>query len=279
MFKQLIIFTCLLMLMPAGWLIYKNLLTKQSATSDSIVLGTMSGWPPFVSINNEGSYEGFDIDIAQEIARRLDKQLVIKDMDTAALITALDQGLVDFIMTGLDITTERLQKIAMIPYQGEPIEELPLVFWEKIPAGIRSLNDLKNIPNGVICVESGSSQEAILRQYSGFETRYSDPLMSILELKYKRALAVLLERKLLHNLKKKYPELVNISIPLDEKNRMMGCGIGIKKSNNELQKQIAKIIDELKKNGFLEEKEKQRFAKDDSHGENSCKEDSLGEAS
>lgn len=260
MFKKIIIVGCIAAAI-GGWLIFKKAAYSNSS-DNSIVLGTMNGWPPFVLINNEGNYEGFDIDIAQEIARRLQKKLIIKDMDTAALITALNQGSVNFIMTGLDITTERLQKIALIPYQGEPIEELPLVFWRTIPRGIQTLNDLKNIPNAIICVEPGSSQEGILRQYSGFEVKYCDPLIAIMEIKYGKALAVLLERKLLSNLKKKYSELVDVSIPLDEKNKMMGCGIGIKKSNKELQKQIFQIIADLKKSGFLKKKENRWFAKE-----------------
>ena len=257
MFTQRIVFACLLILAAGSWFMFK----KSASAQDSITLGTMSGWPPFVSLNNEGAYEGFDIDVAQEIARRLKKKLIIKDMDTAALITALDQGSVDFIMTGLDITTERLQKITMIPYQGEPIVELPLVFWKEIPKDIKSLADIKTIPDTVICVESGSSQEGILRQYQGFEIRSSEPLASIMELQYGKALAALLERKLLTTLKKKFPQLVEISIPLDEKNKMLGCGIGIKKSNSALTKQIESIIADVKQSGFLAEKEKQWFGK------------------
>ena len=248
-----ILFAFLLLGGTATLLFFKN-----RTSEDVLILGTMSGWPPFVSLRPDGNYEGFDITIAHQIAQRLTKNLIIQDMDTAALIAALEQGKVDFIMTGLDITTERLSKIAMVPYQGEPIVELPLVFWKKIPDSIRSLSDLKN-RGLIVCVEAGSSQEGILRQYSGFETRYCEPLSSVLELKYGKAQAVLLERKLFINLKKKFPELVALSIPLDEKNQMKGCGIGIKKTNTKLAQQISTIIDELTKSGFLEKEEKRWF--------------------
>ena len=253
---QCTIAACLLLIIAAGsWFWLK----KANTTQDILTLGTMGGWPPFVSINTEGTYEGFDIDVAQEIARRLKKTLVITDMDTAALITALNQGSVDFIMTGLDMTAERMQKITMIPYQGDPITEFPLIFWKQVPKGITSLADLKNIPNAIICVESGSSQEGILQQYSGFETCYSDPLGSIMMLQYGKAHAVLLERKLLNKLKEKFPELIDVSIALDEKNKMLGCGIGIKKTNAALTAQIESIIADLKKSGDLKQKELQWF--------------------
>lgn len=243
--------------------------SQNANAEDTLTLGTMSGWPPFVSINKKGAYEGLDIVIANEIARRLGKKLVIKDMDTAALITALDQGTVDFIMTGLDITVERLKKISMIPYQGEPMMEFPLIFWKTIPQGIRTLDDLKNYKdsagnNAVICIEAGSSQEEILRQYSGFEMKYTDPLASVLEIKFGRALAMLSEKKLFLNLQKKYPELVALMVPLSEKNIILGCGIGVKKDNSALTQQIRSVIEDLKKSGFLAETEKRWFTKESS---------------
>lgn len=245
------------------------LMTLQTKSEDTLTLGTMSGWPPFVSINEQGAYEGFDIVIANEIARRLGKKLVIKDMDTAALITALDQGTVDFIMTGLDITVERLKKITMIPYQGEPMTELPLIFWKTIPQEIKRLDDLKSYKDSagnqaVICIEAGSSQEEILRQYNGFEMKYTDPLASILELKFGRALAMLSEKKLFINLQKKYPELVALMVPLSEKNIIFGCGIGVKKENTVLTQKITGIIEDLKSSGFLAAEEKRWFTKESS---------------
>ncbi len=265
MIKNLIL-GALLCALGTGVVLY---ISQKTEAAETLTLGTMSGWPPFVSINERGEYEGFDIDIANEIARRLGKKLVIKDMDTAALITALDQGTVDFIMTGLDITAERLKKISMIPYQGEPMTEMPLIFWKTIPEGITSLDDLKNLKdrkNGpvTICVEPGSSQEEVLREYSGFELKYTDPLASLLELRCGRALATLSEKKLFFNLKKKYPELVALMVPLSEKNIIFGCGIGIKKSNSALNKKISAIIDDLKKTGYLAKQEKRWFTEEQS---------------
>ncbi len=224
-------------------------MTTQDA--DTLVLGTMSGWPPFVRIGTDGSYEGFDIDIAKIIAKRLGKTLAIKDMDTALLISALEQGQVDFIMTGLDITPERVKRITMIPYQGEPITEYPLIFFKNVPEGIETLADLKKIPDAIICVESGSSQEEVLRNYDGFAIKNVDPLVSILELKTGRATASLLDAKMFKALQQKEPNLVAKMVPLLKDEVILGCGIGIKKGTTLLGSQIQKIIDDLKQSGTL----------------------------
>lgn len=243
--------------------LYASFMWQKQKTSDTLILGTMSGWPPYVSINEKGEYEGFDIVIAQEIARRLGKKLEIRDMDTVALIIALKQNKVDFIMTGLDITQERLQQMVMIPYEGEETTTQPLVFWKQIPAGVNTLEDLKNIPGAVVCVEPGSSQESFLIQYKDlFEIKTLVPSMAILELKRGKSLAVLLQESLFLDLKKKFPELVALEVPLDAKNKSFGNGIGIKKENTALIQQITQIINDLKNSGQMVMWEKQWLNKE-----------------
>jgi len=235
------------------------------ARDDTLILGTMSGWPPYVSVNNDAEYQGLDIDIAQEIAKRLNKKLIIKDMDTVMLMTSLSQGKVDFIMTGLCITNDRLQKIMMIPYQGETITELPLLFWDKIPEGVRTLEDIKKIPNAIICVEAGSAQEDFITQQNleqaGIVIKQSNPTESLLDLKYGKALACLLEPPIFADFKSKYPNLKAIMVPLDDKNKIFGNGIGVKKDNKQLISKIESIIIELKNNGFIQKCQNKWIAK------------------
>lgn len=244
------------------------LFTQKSnpAKKDTLILGTMSGWPPFVTIDDNAEYQGLDIDIACEIAKKLNKKLIIKDMDTAMLITALTQGRVDFIMTGLSITKDRQQKIMMVPYQGEAIKEFSLIFWDKIPEGVSSLEDLKKIPNAIICVEAGSSQEEFIKKQNleqlGITIKESNPSESLLNLKYGKALACLLEPTIFSDFRSKYPNLKAISIPLDEENQIMGNGIGIRKDNKKLITEIETIIKKLKSNGFIAQCENKWLGKE-----------------
>ncbi len=235
--------------------------TGTPRNTNTLVLGTMSGWPPFVSIGPSGSYEGFDIEIANIIAQKLGKDLVIKDMDTVMLISSLEQGSVDFIMTGLDITPERSMRMTMIPYQGEPITQYPLIFWKEIPEGLQTLDDLKKLPNAIICVESGSSQEEVLKNYSGFTIKNVDPLIALLELKNNRATATLLDMKMFNTIKQKEPNLKARMMPLAQNEIMLGCGIGLKKGSA-LTKEIETIIDDLKRSGELQALETRWFGGD-----------------
>lgn len=233
---------------------------KSRKQQDTLVLGTMSGWPPYVTINDKGQYEGLDIDLAQALAQKLNKKLEIQDMDTASLILALEQSKVDFIMTGLSITQERLQKIAMIPYQGEAITQLPLVFWKEIPTQVQTLSDLEKIQGAVVCVEPGSPQEKVLEKYPNITTKQLDPLASVLEVKYGKALAVLLEPAFYNDLKSKYPELVALQVPLAPEDQILGNGIGVKKTNTELVNKLTALVEQFKQDGFITDLEKKWLA-------------------
>ena len=239
-----------------GYYIFRS---QSTQSADTLILGTMSGWPPYVTMDTNGEYVGFDIDIAQRIASALGKKLIIQDMDTASLLIAINQNKVDFIMTGLSITQERLKQIDLIPYQGDPVTSLKLVFWQTIPEQIKTLDDLKTIANATVCVEAGSSTESFLLSLAGFKIKQLDPIPSILELKYKKALALLIEPTAYLELKKRYPELVSLTVPLNKDQAFLGCGIGVNKANIKLKKEIESIINTLKTQGTLKALEKQWF--------------------
>ena len=103
--------------------------TKAARGGNEFIVGTAAQYAPWVSINEQGEYEGFDIDVAQALAKTMGKTLVIKDLGSmASLFMALEQGSIDVIMWGMSITKERLQRVNMVRYSGETITTYPLLF-------------------------------------------------------------------------------------------------------------------------------------------------------
>src|SRR5439155_21060114 len=100
--------------------------------------------------------------------------------------------------------------------------------------------------------EPGSSQADFLMHYSDlFEIKEVPPLIALLEIKSGKATAMLLQDNLLVEFQKKYPQLVAITIPIDEQHQIFGNGIGVKKDNEFLIQQISTIINNLKNNGVM----------------------------
>lgn len=219
-------------------------------TAGDFVVGTTSGYAPFVSINEEGQYEGFDIDVARELSGRLNKNLVLKDIGSMpALFLALKQGKVDALIWAISIIKERQEKVEMIYYQGEKVKSLPLLFWKKIPDHIKSINDMAG---QVICTEAGSFQENYLRSVQGLSVKNVDKVTdAIMEIKYAKSAATMIDPSLLTGYKAQFPEIQVLNVDLPEEQQSHGNSIVIDKKNERLSEDVKKAISEMQRDGTL----------------------------
>lgn len=226
---------------------------SSTAMAKDLVIGTTSGYAPYVSINTEGEYEGFDIDIAKALADKLDRKLVIKDFGSMpALILALKQNKADALIWAISITQDRQKQMAMVYYQGEKVTSLPLLFWEEIPDNIKCLQDMANNPSAVISVEAGSFQEDVLLSVSGLNLKQVDKVSdAILELKYGKSQAALIDNSLKPIYIEKFPKLKSLTVNIPESKQSMGNGICVNSSNTELITAIQQAVRELLSDGTI----------------------------
>lgn len=216
----------------------------------TFIVGTAGGYAPFVSINAQGVYEGFDIDFAQALAQNMNVELEIKDLGSmTSLFIALEQGKIDAIIWALSITPQRLDKVAMIRYQGENTASFPLMFWEKIPNNVTSINDMAH---AAICVEPTSCQEAVLNKYSNITklptTHVDDALLNIM---YNKADAALVEPAIAKKFQTKYPQIKILDLPLAPEDQIQGIGIAVKKDNLALIQQLKQTVANLEEQDII----------------------------
>ena len=81
----------------------------EDSSKDQLIVATSTGFAPFEMVEN-GKYFGIDLEIAAGLAEYLGKELVIKDMEFASVVTSVQQGLCDIGMAGLSVTPAR-QKV------------------------------------------------------------------------------------------------------------------------------------------------------------------------
>lgn len=243
-----------------GLIVLKHAQTLEKPSHETLVIGLQSGYPPFEFMDNKGKLVGFDVDLAAEIAAKLNKELVIKDMEFEGEILSLKQGKIDLIISGMNITPSRLKEIAMIPYLGEAATALSLVFWKEIPQNIQSLEDIALFPHLSISVESGTIPETFISKYTGIKVKaFQGALAPLMDVKYGKSVANLVEPDVAAYLKKQHPEIQILNVPLPKEEMILGFGIGIKKDNRELLQQIQQIIQELKASGKLKQLENKWF--------------------
>ena len=232
----------------------------------SLTVGIQNGYPPFEFVNEEGAVVGFDIDLAERIAQKMGKKLVIKEMDFDGEVLALKQNKIDLIISGMNITPSRTKEIAMVPYHGNKITSLCLLFWGSIPDTIHSFDDIALIPNAVISVESGSNGEAFLSKRPQISTKcFQGSIAPLMDVKFGKSLAQIVEPDVAEFLMQYHPEIKILNVPLPKDEIIWGFGIGINKNNAALIKKVEQIVSELKESHELADLENTWFHKGASH--------------
>ncbi|WP_378079958.1 substrate-binding periplasmic protein [Cerasicoccus arenae] len=93
-----------------------NSADEMAASANVLRVGTSANMPPFV-FKQGGELVGLEIDLAKQLAKGMNRELRIVEMDFEDLIPALQNNRVDIIMAGMNYTQERAAIIAMTtPY-------------------------------------------------------------------------------------------------------------------------------------------------------------------
>lgn len=103
-------------------------------------MSTNAAFPPYEMTDDNGGYEGIDIEIAQAIADKLGLELVVDDMDFSSVITSVQGGKSDIAMAGLTVTDERKENVDFTDSYAEGIQ----VVIVPEDSDIQTVDDLAN---------------------------------------------------------------------------------------------------------------------------------------
>lgn len=136
-----------------GILIAIGVAAASPALADTIVVGAYPANPPWEYKTDSGAFEGFEVDLAKEVAKRVGVDVEFQDLGFQALFAATSSGRIDFAISSISVNSERLQNQGFTqPYYDSD----GTVFG--VPASpTHSLGDLKGKTVGVL---SGSTGEA-----------------------------------------------------------------------------------------------------------------------
>ncbi|MDR3624878.1 MAG: ABC transporter substrate-binding protein [Chlamydiales bacterium] len=113
--KKIVLFLCMaFLLLFCG--------CSQKKNEQTLLVGTNTEFPPF-SFREKGEIVGFDIDVVKEVVKRMQREIVFKDMPFDALIAELNLGHVDLIAAGMTATPERAKRVSFSKeyFQGDPL--------------------------------------------------------------------------------------------------------------------------------------------------------------
>ena len=134
--------------------------------SDTIVMGTQIGFPPFEVFDDNAQPAGFDIDLSNMIADAAGKKLQIENMDFGGLIAAIQSGKIDFSAAGMSVTKERLQSVDF----SKPYYSSRQVIVVPADSTIASKEDLLGKK---VAVQEGTTGDSMVREFK--ETDNGEP--------------------------------------------------------------------------------------------------------
>ena len=82
--------------------------SAQVAAAETLLIGAYPSNPPFEYKTESGAFEGFEVDIATEVAKRLGMTVEISDLGFQALFAATSSKRIDVAVSSITITAERL---------------------------------------------------------------------------------------------------------------------------------------------------------------------------
>ena len=116
--------------------------TTEEEDDTVIIMATNAYFQPYEYYEGE-NIVGIDAEIAEAIAAKLGKTLQISDMQFDSILTAVQEGSVDFGMAGMTVTEERLQSVdftasyasgvqSIIVKEGSPITSVDNLYAEGV---------------------------------------------------------------------------------------------------------------------------------------------------
>ena len=76
-------------------------------TSGKVVVGTSADYAPYEFVDDAGKITGFDVELMEEIAKRMGVELVWTDMPFDSLIAAVQEGKIDMSISCFNYSEER----------------------------------------------------------------------------------------------------------------------------------------------------------------------------
>ena len=202
---------------------------------------TNAAFPPYEYVENH-KIDGIDPAIIREIAKKLDYELEIQDMNFESIIAAVQSGKADIAASGITVTEERKKQVSFtIPYV---VSEQLIIVPKDSP--IQSAKDLKNYKIGV---QHGTTGDYFVTENIKEPERFSNGALAVAALSAGKIHAVVCDREPSEVFVSQRPSLRLIEEPLTFENYAFAIG----KYNQELLKEFNAELIAMKQSGRLKE--------------------------
>lgn len=245
--KLITLFLCLFVFAAVGC---KKDSSKTLASNESVkktfTMGLDDGFPPMGFRDDNNNIVGFDIDLAKEVTKRLNMELVLQPIDWASKELELNKGKIDCIWNGLSVDPARAQAMLLTkPYFAN---NMVIVVKKDSPIVSKNMLVGKNIgaQNGSTAVKA-YERDSISKdaKFNGYENN----VLALSELSIGRIDGVVMDEVVAKYL------ITKTNAPyktLEQTLAKEDYAIGFKKGNNALAEKVEKAIDEMVADGTFD---------------------------
>lgn len=223
--------------------------TAQAKEWKQIRIGVEGAYPPFSQTQPDGTVTGFDIDIANALCAELKAKCTLVKQDWDGIIPALLGRKFDAIIATMDITEERMKKVAFSDkYQHIPARFVALkdTGFEASDAFMKGKRVGTQRATSMDLYISDNFPSAKIKRYASFDDAYLD--LKAGRLDYVMADSAAISSGLLAKEGGDKYDFVGPKLT-DPKWFGHGAGIAIRKQDKDLQEQLNKAIAAIRSNG------------------------------
>ena len=226
------------------------LYAASSVGKDTLTMITSPDYPPYEYYDTQGGERkivGFDVDIANTIAKELGFKLKVMESDFNGLIPALQANRADFVMAGMTPTAERLKNVdfSIIYYQAKDTIVAPKSSYLKKP---------EDLSGKKVGVQLGTIQEQnaqkLAKKIPGIQLKQLNKVPEVIqEIKSGRIDAAIVEDTVAKGFAQANSDLEFNVIPSSQEGT--GSAIAFPKGSNQVEP-FNKVLQQMKDTGELE---------------------------
>lgn len=223
-----------------------------------IVFATDDTYPP-MEFREADKLQGFDVDLAYAVAKKLGVTAVFEPTAWDGLIPGLQNKKYDAIISSMNVTPDRLDKVNMVEYV-----KLAQVF--VVNKGGAPVTKIEDLAGKVVAVQLGTTSEELAKDAKDNKkiaikkiTSFDSFADTFVEVQKKRAQVIIIDEPVGKYYAAKQPDLFEVTGNATAPDPV---GIAIRKDDKELNDAVAQAIADLKEGGTFAEISKKWFGTD-----------------
>ena len=232
---------------------------EEAKTTDggTLIVGFDQDFPPMGFVGDDGKYTGFDLELAQEVAKRLGLEYKAQPIAWDSKDMELESGNIDCIWNGFTMTGREDDYTWTEPYMANQ-----QVF---VVANDSDINSQADLAGKIVEVQADSSAEAALKEAPELTATFKELLTTadyntaFMDLEQGAVDAIAMDVIVAgYQIQQRNADFKILDDSLSEEE----YGVGFKKGNTELRDKVQSTLEEMAEDGTLQEVSEKWFSKD-----------------